>query len=144
MTTRFMNYWLRSSVKSDYGIPVEARAPFLDYKFVEFSMQIPPEYLIKNGYNKYIIREALNGLLPTEVLYRKNKMGFPFPLKTWLAQSKKRVFIELGSFEVKFVDVNYLLTNYDLLLEHNPSILWRYVSYCLWYKYVVVRLASKF
>lgn len=55
---------------------IENRSPFLDSKLVEFAYSIPHEHLIKNGYAKYILREALSGILNDTVRLSREKKGF--------------------------------------------------------------------
>jgi asparagine synthase (glutamine-hydrolysing) len=62
---------------------IEARVPFLDHKLVEFTMDIPMEWKIKGGETKYLLKKALEDLLPDEILFRK-KMGFAAPMTQWL------------------------------------------------------------
>ena len=62
---------------------IEARVPFLDHKLVEFTMDIPMEWKIKDGVTKYLLKKALADLLPDEILYRQ-KMGFAAPMTQWL------------------------------------------------------------
>ena len=62
---------------------IEARVPFLDHKLVEFTMDIPMEWKIKDGESKYLLKKAINDLLPDEILCRK-KMGFAAPMAEWL------------------------------------------------------------
>ena len=62
---------------------IEARVPFLDHKLVEFTMDIPMEWKIKGGETKYLLKKALEDLLPNEILYRQ-KMGFAAPMAQWL------------------------------------------------------------
>lgn len=62
---------------------IEARVPFLDHKLVEFTMDIPMEWKIKGGETKYLLKKALEDLLPNEILYRP-KMGFAAPMAEWL------------------------------------------------------------
>ncbi|MBR9977359.1 MAG: asparagine synthase (glutamine-hydrolyzing) [Bacteroidetes bacterium] len=54
---------------------VEARVPFLDHLMVEFSMNIPTALKLKNGNPKYILKQALRGMLPDDIIDRK-KIGF--------------------------------------------------------------------
>jgi len=61
---------------------IEIRNPFLDFNMVNLAMSISPEYKIKNGEPKYILKKSLERLLPKEILYRK-KMGFCVPLQEW-------------------------------------------------------------
>lgn len=62
---------------------IEARVPFLDHKLVEFTMDIPMNWKIKGGETKYLLKKALRGLLPDDILYRE-KMGFAAPMAEWL------------------------------------------------------------
>jgi asparagine synthase (glutamine-hydrolysing) len=63
---------------------IESRVPFLDHVLVEFTASIPAEYSIKGLAGKYILKEAVEDLLPRSIVYRK-KMGFPTPWAYWLA-----------------------------------------------------------
>ena len=62
---------------------IEARVPFLDHKLVEFTMDIPMHWKIQGGESKYLLKKALAGILPDEILYRP-KMGFAAPMADWL------------------------------------------------------------
>jgi asparagine synthase (glutamine-hydrolysing) len=62
---------------------VESRVPFLDYKLVELSAKMPTKMKIRGGETKWILREAMKGILPDEIINRP-KMGFPVPLENWL------------------------------------------------------------
>ena len=61
---------------------LEARSPFLDHEFMEFVAGIPSELKLKGRTTKYILKEALRGILPDEVLFRE-KMGFGVPIDHW-------------------------------------------------------------
>ena len=62
---------------------IESRVPFLDHTFVEFAMHMPDRLKIRGGEQKYILKKAVEDLLPREIIYRK-KMGFPTPMRQWL------------------------------------------------------------
>ena len=62
---------------------VEARVPFLDHHLVGFTMGIPKTLKTKDGTPKYILKKALEGVIPNDVIYRK-KMGFGAPMREWL------------------------------------------------------------
>jgi asparagine synthase (glutamine-hydrolysing) len=62
---------------------VESRVPFLDHVLVEFTARIPAKYLIQGLAGKFVLKSAVEDLLPREVIYRK-KMGFPTPWAHWL------------------------------------------------------------
>ena len=62
----------------DMANSMEARPAFLDHHLAEFATQIPPEYRIKGRVEKYVLREAMKGLLP-KVLYEREKFAFMAP-----------------------------------------------------------------
>ena len=62
---------------------VEGRVPFLDHGLVDFTMDIPQAWKVKDGEPKYLLKKALKGVLPDEILYRP-KMGFGAPMAEWL------------------------------------------------------------
>jgi len=67
---------------------LEARSPFLDHEFMEFVARIPAELKLKGRTTKFILREALRGMLPDEILFRP-KMGFGVPLDHWFRNALK-------------------------------------------------------
>jgi asparagine synthase (glutamine-hydrolysing) len=62
---------------------VETRVPFLDHKLVEFAMGLPREMKVKGASGKHILKEALEEVLPRELLNRR-KRGFGAPIREWL------------------------------------------------------------
>jgi asparagine synthase (glutamine-hydrolysing) len=62
---------------------IEARVPFLDHELVEFTIDIPQRFKVRNGVAKYLLKKAVEGLIPDEIIYRK-KMGFGAPMSEWL------------------------------------------------------------
>ncbi len=62
---------------------VEGRVPFLDHDLVDFTMDIPMEWKVRGGESKYLLKKALEGILPDDVVYRP-KMGFGAPMRQWL------------------------------------------------------------
>jgi asparagine synthase (glutamine-hydrolysing) len=62
---------------------LEARSPFLDHEFMEFAATIPSDLKVRGRVKKYILKRALSGLLPGEILHRP-KMGFGVPIDHWL------------------------------------------------------------
>jgi asparagine synthase (glutamine-hydrolysing) len=61
---------------------IESRVPFLDHVLVEFAARLPDRLKLRGFTTKRILREAIRGLLPDEILTRK-KMGFPVPFGQW-------------------------------------------------------------
>jgi asparagine synthase (glutamine-hydrolysing) len=67
---------------------LEIRAPFLDYTFVEFAATIPSDLKLRGFRSKYILKKALAGRLPDEILNKK-KIGFDIPLGVWMRNDLK-------------------------------------------------------
>ena len=94
---------------------VETRLPFLDYIYVEKILSISILEKIKDGYTKYPLREYMEDFLPREVVWRKNKLGFPAPHTKWLLQMPEGYVRELmdnpkseGIFDMKKIRKAYL------------------------------------
>jgi asparagine synthase (glutamine-hydrolysing) len=66
---------------------LESRVPFLDHQLIEFSAGVPDRLRIRRGEGKYIMKRAVEDLLPRDIVYRK-KMGFPTPFSRWLRDSR--------------------------------------------------------
>jgi asparagine synthase (glutamine-hydrolysing) len=64
---------------------LEVRAPFLDIELVDFVRKIPHAYKYRNGQTKYILKKALEPVLPKEILYRSKK-GFGVPIGRWFQE----------------------------------------------------------
>ncbi len=64
-----------------YGI--EARAPFMDYRLVEFGLSLDTKFKIDGSINKKIVRDYAAPLIPDSVRNRKDKMGFTTPQEAW-------------------------------------------------------------
>ena len=81
---------LHYSDRVSMAYSIESRAPFMDYRLVEFLCSIPACYKIHNGWTKYIARLAFNGKLPDEICWRQDKMGWPSPEDYWFRSSGLR------------------------------------------------------
>jgi asparagine synthase (glutamine-hydrolysing) len=64
------------------AVSLEARSPFLDHHLVQFAAEIPVHLKLRRGISKYILKQALRGLLPNAVINRK-KHGFGVPVGAW-------------------------------------------------------------
>ncbi|KAF0233444.1 MAG: asparagine synthase (glutamine-hydrolysing), partial [bacterium] len=76
--------------KTSMATSLEVRVPYLDHELVELSARIPAELKLRGFTRKYILKRALNSVLPSSIINRK-KAGFSAPLRAWL----RRDFAEL-------------------------------------------------
>ena len=63
---------------------VEVRLPYLDHQLVTFLFSLPAHFKIKEGWTKWILRKTAEPLLPQSIVWRKDKVGFEPPQKTWM------------------------------------------------------------
>ncbi|MNX98540.1 Asparagine synthetase [glutamine-hydrolyzing] 1 [compost metagenome] len=84
LTRSQLPHLLRYEDKNSMRHSVEARLPFIDYRVVEFALNMENEAKIQDGWTKYVLRKGISGLLPKDVVWRKNKLGFNAPENTWL------------------------------------------------------------
>jgi asparagine synthase (glutamine-hydrolysing) len=118
-------YWLRSGEKNYMGIPFEARCPFLDYRVVEVATRLPTTYLLRHGWHKWILRKAMEELLPQDVVWRRVKMGFPYPYERFYQSYREVIDTILATARNPYVD----LSRPERLREN-----WRALSFLLWYE----------
>ena len=67
------------------AVSLEARAPLLDHKLIDFVTRIPASLKLANGETKHILKRAVKDLVPAEILIRP-KQGFGIPVQEWINQ----------------------------------------------------------
>jgi asparagine synthase (glutamine-hydrolysing) len=94
---------LRISDRNSMAHSVESRMPFLDYRLVEYGYGLPDSMKIHNAQTKFVLREAMRGILPERVRTRQDKTGFWMVQSEWLRQPNlKGILTELaGSSSLK-------------------------------------------
>lgn len=68
---------------------IETRFPFLDYRLVDWCTRLPSNLMIHDGWTKYILRRAVQGVIPDQIRWRVDKVGFAAPQDTWLRQDMR-------------------------------------------------------
>jgi asparagine synthase (glutamine-hydrolysing) len=93
---------LRYADRNSMAHAVEVRLPFLNHQLVEFLFTLPPHLKIKDGWTKWLLRKAMEHVLPKEIVWRKDKVGFEPPQKKWMQnplvqqriQESKKILVE--------------------------------------------------
>lgn len=85
-----LTHILRMDDRAYMAASVESRVPYIDYRYMEAVMSMGLSEKIHDGYTKYALRKGFEGKLPDEVIWRKNKMGWPSPVKRWTDRFDKR------------------------------------------------------
>lgn len=125
VTETLIPYWLRSGDKGSMSVPFEPRSPLLDYRVVELAMQMPEDYLVRDGWHKWILRKAVEDVLPPDVVWRRKKMGFPFPIETF--------YKDYGHITGKILD-SASNPHIDLSQREPLQRNWHAMSFILWYE----------
>jgi asparagine synthase (glutamine-hydrolysing) len=75
---------LRMEDRSSMAFSLEARVPLLDHEVVEYGLSLPDHLKVHDGWSKFAVREAMRGVMPEAVRWRKSKLGFAAPDRYWL------------------------------------------------------------
>lgn len=124
--------------KMTMAASIEARVPFLDHKMVEYTMNIPGNLKTKGGVTKYILKKALRGILPDEIIDRK-KIGFAGSGKNMMtkeiyAHAKHLILHSThGYFDKEYC--NRLLSEYERTGINFTPQLWTLYNFELWWKW---------
>jgi asparagine synthase (glutamine-hydrolysing) len=93
-----LNLWMPGDIlmkadKMTMAHSLELRVPFLDRELFELVRTIPAEYRIAGGTTKYVLRKAMEGIVPDFILNRP-KLGFPVPIRDWLKGARGLQILE--------------------------------------------------
>lgn len=124
---------------------LEVRAPFLDYRVVDFLNSLPKSYK-QNGLKpgKHILRELMRDKIPNDIIDRPKK-GFGIPLSSWLRHDLKPLCNELlsesalnqhGLFDNKYVQ--QLKNEHFDVKQNNRKLLWNLMVFQSWYQHYMV------
>lgn len=97
---------LRLADRNSMAHAVEVRLPFLDHTLIEFLFSLPPSLKIHNGWTKWLLRKSVEDILPKEIVWRKDKVGFEPPQKLWMEDKNVQDAIMEG--KMKLVQHNIL------------------------------------
>lgn len=131
---------LRYEDKNAMAHSLESRVPFLDNNLVDFILSLEPEFRIKNGWNKWIMREALRGLLPEKIRTRRKKVGFTTPEISWMRKSAKEIktIFESESFKKRsYFNQKSIKESFELYLNgktNDSLVFWRLINLEFWFR----------
>ncbi|MCY7375333.1 MAG: asparagine synthase (glutamine-hydrolyzing), partial [Pyrinomonadaceae bacterium] len=136
-TKTYLHELLMKQDQMSMAASIESRVPFLDHQLVEFTAKMPTRLKINGGTTKYLLKEAMRGILPDEILTRP-KMGFPVPVGAWFRHQYKHIVDEYVLGERA---LNRGIFNADcvreIVSEHNAGAnhaerLWFLVNFEMW------------
>ena len=132
-TSFFIRFYLQENVlakvdRASMLHGLEVRCPFLDIEVVDFCRRLPPEFKLRHGQSKFLLKEAARGLLPPEIIARPKK-GFGAPLGGWFRD---------GTLNIETSPLPSPVTASRLLGEHRRGrknhrmFLWNALVYGTW------------
>lgn len=92
LTDHNLNY----TDKTGMAAGVEIRVPFLDLDMIDWAAKLPQPLKLRAGQTKWVLRKAMKGILPHEIIYRP-KTGFGVPLRAWMRDELRPMIDELLS-----------------------------------------------
>ena len=139
-----INYYMAEDIlskvdRASMAVSLETRAPFLDHRIGEFAASLPLEFKLRGSKGKYILRKAVEGLVPASVLDRPKK-GFGIPIAAWLNGRLNPLMHDLldrnrlteqGLFEPEYV--SKLINEHEKGVASHHKQLWTLLVFQLWY-----------
>jgi asparagine synthase (glutamine-hydrolysing) len=92
---------LRYGDRSSMAFSLEVRLPFLNHELVEYTFSLPNEMIYKDGATKFVLRKAVEGLIPKAIFNRYDKIGFAPPQQKWLENPIYQDAYEKASVHLK-------------------------------------------
>lgn len=118
---------------------LEARAPFLDYRVVEYAATIPSALKLRGKQTKWILKQAMAELLPPQII-KRGKEGFSIPIKNWLKQELRPLMLDVlsparlqrdGFFDAAYVQ--RLVDEHLRGVENHSHRLWALTVFGIWH-----------
>lgn len=133
---------LKYEDRNSMAFSIESRIPFLDYRLVEYSFSLPETMKIKNGWTKYVLRQAMKDILAPKITNRKNKLGFPVPDYMWLVDNKEEITSLFKSSEFKkrkYFNAKEILKAFEDMCNTEEKkyltlYFWRIINLELWFR----------
>jgi asparagine synthase (glutamine-hydrolysing) len=123
--------------RASMRVSLEARVPLLDHPLVEFAVGLPGHLKRRDGTGKWILREAVKGLVPDSV-FEQPKRGFAVPIKHWMRNELRHrldTLVEPSRLVYEFVDrpsVERLVKEHMTGRRDHSYFLWRILVLDLW------------
>lgn len=138
LSCRGLSWLLRHGDRNSMRFSVESRVPFLTLDMADLLLSMPEDYLISSqGETKHVLRAALRGIVPDDVLDRRDKVGFATPEKDWLLGMAPTVREWLRvDLKLPFFDQTEILQEFDQIVMGKKPFswqVWRWVNFCRWH-----------
>lgn len=116
---------------------LESRVPFLDHPLVEFAATVPADVKFGGGSMKQLLKSTFNADVPAAIVNRRDKMGFPVPLKEWFGSSLKGfaqgIFEDMSAKSRPYLDGRAALAGFEREARFSRKS-WGLISLELWHQ----------
>lgn len=131
ITCQQLPHLLRYEDRNSMRHSIESRLPFLDYRVVELGVSLRADVKIRDGWTKWVLRKAFAETLPDDVTWRRTKLGFEAPDRTWLNHHAARMLEEVGDSRIlrEIAPRERLLAAYSTLSLRDR---WMYFNVAAW------------
>ena len=129
---------LRYADRNSMAYGREVRLPFLNYQLVEFVFSLSSNFKIRSAWTKWLLRKAMEDKLPTDITWRKDKVGFEPPQKKWMENSRVQDAIQESKRKLvaeKILKPDVLNKKIEPVSAHEADNFdWRYLSASVLFK----------
>jgi len=108
VTQGYLRQLLYHDDRNASAFSVENRVPFLDHRLAEYVSSIPSVYKIHKGWSKWLLRLAMKELLPEQILWRRDKIGFTTPSAKWATYENSPILPLISRYGIKEYSTHYL------------------------------------
>ena len=136
--------YLRVDDRASSAFSMECRHPFLDHRIVQFAFSLSAAQKIRNGWTKFVLRNAMKGIIPEPIRMNRKKLGTPIPQQRWMKELDRNIaelfqspkFRKRGYFNqaaVLTVFHRYIEGRLSRLeRQYYADVLWRILNLELW------------
>jgi len=138
LTERGLPSLLRHGDRNSMRFSVESRVPFLTLEMTSLPLSLPEEHLISpQGETKHVFRAAMRGIVPDQILDRRDKIGFATPEREWFASMAETVRGWLQENpQVPLLKQSEVLALFDRIVSGKEKFswqVWRWINFARWH-----------
>lgn len=131
---------LRYADRNAMAFSRESRLPYLDYDLVDFCISLPDDFHVRNGWQKWVLRQAAGDTIPHKIRWRADKVGYAAPLDHWLRKELRvwgqervmdRRLAEIPGYDR--ATVSALWDTHQAGETNHSWALWRWISLSEWF-----------
>ncbi len=129
---------LRYEDKNAMRFSIEGRVPFLDFNLLKYLFSLDDSFIIRDGWNKFILRQSMVPLLPKSIAKRRNKIGFTTPEYEWFMHMKNKIygiFLSESFANRPYFNQKEVLKAFQMFIEgriDDTMVFWRCLNLELW------------